>query len=92
LKKLKVEVTIWQLIIASQKHKQLLIDRLNKIDLSPEATPEEMIASIISGEGIIPFSNKDLPLEGSMHNNTLYLIVICHQKYVLVTLVNNSKL
>ena len=32
LEKLKVEVTIWQLIVASQKHRQLVIDKMSKID------------------------------------------------------------
>ena len=35
LKKLKVEATIEQLIMTSQKYRQLLIDELNEIELSP---------------------------------------------------------
>ena len=82
LKKLKAEVTIWQLILASQKPIQLLIDELNKFDSSFENVLEEMIVSITFGEGTITFSNEDLPPRGSMHNNTLYLTVICLQQYL----------
>ena len=72
MKKLKAEVTIWQLIVAFQKDKQLLIDELNKIDLSPEATPEEMVALVMSGKETLTFSIKDFPPTGLAHNNALY--------------------
>jgi len=49
--------------------------------VSLEATLEEMIASIISNKGTITFSNEDLPLGGSVHNNALYLTIMCLQKY-----------
>ena len=52
LKKLKVDVAIWQLIVALQKHKQLLIEELNKIEPSLDTTPEQMIASIITRKAL----------------------------------------
>jgi len=76
LKKLKANITIGQLVVTSQKHRQLLIYELNKSDFSPQATLEEMIASIMFSKGIITFSSKDLSPGGSVHNNALYLTVI----------------
>ena len=77
LKKLKAEVTIWKLIVAFQKHSQLIIDELNKINLSLKATPKEIIALITLGKDTTTFNNEELPLGGSTYNNSLYLIVIC---------------
>ena len=53
---------------------QLLIDELNKIDLSPDATPKEMIASITTRRGIVTFNSEDLSPGGMSHNSALYLI------------------
>ena len=44
--------------MASQKHRQLLGDELNKIDLSSDTTSKEMIASITIGKGTITFMIK----------------------------------
>jgi len=57
-----------------------------------KATPEEMIAYIMSGKGTITFTSKDLPPGGSVHNNSLYLSVICLQKYVPFSVVNNGSI
>jgi len=46
--------------VTSQKHRQLPINELTKIDLSLEATLEQMIASTTIRRGIITFSNEDL--------------------------------
>ena len=59
LKTLKPNVTTWQLIAASQKHRQLLINEWHKIDLSSEITLEEMVALITMGKGKITFGNKE---------------------------------
>ena len=68
--------------MVSQKHKQLLRDELNKINLSIEAIPKEMIALITSRKGTITFSNEDLPPGSPEHNNVLYLNVMCLLKYI----------
>jgi len=77
LKKLKIKLTVWQLIIASQKQGQLMLAELSKIDLSPKAMLKEMIALITSRKGIITFSSVNLALGGLPHNNALYITAIC---------------
>jgi len=39
----------------------LLIDELNKIDMSLEVTSQEMIDLITTGKGTITFNSEDLP-------------------------------
>jgi len=77
LKKLKANVTMGQLIVVSQKPRQLLIRELNKIDLSPDTTPEEMIASITTNKDTITFNSEHLTIGGTAHNNALYLTIAC---------------
>lgn len=77
LMKLKVDANIYQLITASQKHRQLWIGALNQNDISPEATPEEMIGSITAGKGTITFCSEDLPPKGTACNYTLCLSTLC---------------
>jgi len=68
---------------------QLPINELSKINLFPEATLEQMIASTTIRIGIITFSNEDLLLRDLEHNNALYLTVTCIQKHIPLTLVDN---
>jgi len=66
------------------------MDELNKIYVSPEVTPEEMVASIITGKGTITFPNEDLPPGGLAHNNALYFTVTCLHKNVPITLIDHG--
>lgn len=90
LKKMKADISIWHLIIASHKHRMALLNALGKIDVTPEVTPEEMITAVTTGKGTITFDDEDLPFFGSNHNNPLYLTVLCMQKYVPLALVDNG--
>ena len=85
-------MTTWQLIVAFQRHRKLLIDELSKINVSPEPTLEKMIALIISDKGTITFNSKDLLLGGLTHNNALYLTVICLQKYAHLALLDDGSI
>ena len=58
--------------MASQWHILLLIEELNKIDLSPNTMPKKMIASITTGKGTITFNSEDLP-PGAQHVIMLYI-------------------
>jgi len=76
--------------VASQKHKLLLINDLNKIDLSLKAMLKEMIASINIVKDTIIVRNEDVPPRCPEHNNTLYLSMICLQKYIPLALVHDG--
>ena len=85
-----MNVSIWQLIVASKKHRQLLVDTLNKTKVSAEATSEEEITSITVTEGTITFSSDDHHCRGMSHNNALYLTLIYLQKHVPLALEDNG--
>lgn len=82
LKKLNVDVTIWQLTMPSQKHRQLLLEELNKRDLSPGTILEEMIALITSSRGTVTINSKDAPQGAMTCNNALYLAMTYLRKHV----------
>jgi len=79
-------------MVTSQKHRQLLTDKLNKIYGSPKSTSIEMIALITTGKGTMSFNSKDLPVGGSAHNNILYLTLMCLQKFMSLVLADNGRL
>ncbi|KAJ8431969.1 hypothetical protein Cgig2_026995 [Carnegiea gigantea] len=69
---------------------KLIMEELNKIDMSSDTMSEEMIASIITSTVTITFNSEDLPLRGIAHNNTLYLNTTCLQKHVPLSLLDNG--
>jgi len=75
--------------MASQKHRQLLIKELNKIDLSLDTTLEEMIALITTSKGTITFNREDHSLGDVTYNNALYLTMTHLHKYVPLSLVDS---
>ena len=77
-------------MVASQKHRQCLTEDLNKIEVSPKATIEEMMPLITTDKGTITFTSEDLLLICAVHNNALYLTITCLQKHVPLALVDNS--
>ena len=63
--------------MASKSHWQVLLDALNRSDVSIETTPEELVVLIASSQGMprITFTDEDLPLKGANHNMPLHVIV-----------------
>ena len=69
LKKAKANVSRWELLIHSSSHRKALVKALTKMNIQTNATPEAMVARIIENkQGIITFSDADLPKEGRNHN------------------------
>ena len=77
-------------MVASQKHRQCLTEDLNKIEVSPKATIEEMMPLITTDKGTITFTSEDLLLICAVHNNALYLTITCLQKQAPLPLVDNG--
>ena len=46
LKKAKVSVSIWELLMYSSSHRKALVKALTKINIQTNATPEVMVAKI----------------------------------------------
>ena len=74
LKKAKASVSIWELLIHSSSHRKALVKALTKMNIQTNATPEAMVAKITENkQGVIIFSNADLPVEGGNYNKALFI-------------------
>ena len=63
LKKTKVSVSIWELLIHSSSHRKALVKALTKMDIQTNVTPKAMVAKITENQqGVITFSDADLPV------------------------------
>jgi len=66
LKKTQAHVSVWGLLMASQKYRKALLDALNGKEEPIETTPQEVL-SLMGVEGsshpFLAFSNEDLPPE-----------------------------
>ena len=58
----------------SSSHRKALVKALTKMNIQTNATPEAMVAKIIENkQGVITFSDADLPVEGKNYNRTLFI-------------------
>ena len=88
LKKAKENVSIWKLLMHSNSHREALVKVLAKMNIQTTATPKAMVAKVIENkQGVITFSDVDLPMEGRNHNRALFILVEVRGKrtnYVMV--------
>ncbi|KAF2324633.1 hypothetical protein GH714_015793 [Hevea brasiliensis] len=74
LKRTQASITVWELLLASEKHRIALTKALSELKVSTEITPEEITKVVLIEEGgYITFSDHDLPAEGRNHNRTLFV-------------------
>ena len=58
----------------SNSHKKALVKALTKMNIQTNATPEAIVAKITENkQGVITFSDTDLPVEGRNHNRALFI-------------------
>ena len=58
----------------SSSHKKALVKALANMNIQTTATPEAMVARITENkQGVITFSDADLPEEGKNHNRALFI-------------------
>ena len=58
----------------SSSHRKALVKALTKMNIQTNATPEAMVAKITENkQGVITFSDTDLPVEGRNHNRALFI-------------------
>lgn len=77
LQKTQAQISIWGLLMASQAHRQAVLDMLNKYDVDANTTPEQLVSLITARQAkpVIAFTDEDLPPQGSTHNLALYITV-----------------
>ncbi|KAH7846205.1 hypothetical protein Vadar_011211 [Vaccinium darrowii] len=63
LKRTGANITLWQLIMASHKHRQTVLKALNKVPIPIDNSPEKMVAMLtpVKATNAITFTDKDLP-------------------------------
>ena len=92
LKKTQAHMSVWHLLVSSQRHRQSMLEKLATIEVPIETTPEGLLAFIsdISPYSIITFIDDDLPSEGTAHNKPLCITVECQGQQVPYCLVHTG--
>ena len=91
LKKIQAQVIIWDLLMASKKHRDALVRALDDVKIATDASPCEMIASLMQApSNVVTFSDEDLPLEGRVHNRPLFIQAIVRSKKTSCVMVDDG--
>ena len=91
LKKAKANVSIWELLMLSSSHRKALVKALAKMNIQTNTTPEAMVARITENkQGIITFSDADLPEEGRNHNKALFILTEVKGKRISYVMVDDG--
>lgn len=74
LRKTRAQVSIWDLLCASQEHKWAMVEALSKIVVTEDANPAMFVGSVQKEVlQAINFSEEELPAEGRNHNRPLFI-------------------
>ncbi|XP_077237179.1 uncharacterized protein LOC143878845 [Tasmannia lanceolata] len=92
LKKTQANVSIWGLLMASPKHRQVVLRELNASQVSVEITPDELVNLVAMARvsRTLSFTDEDLPQEGRDHTRPLRITILCNKKRVPEVLVDNG--
>ena len=91
LKKTQAHASIWDLLISSKKHKDALVKELNDAKIATDASPCEMIASLMKTlSNAITFLDEDLPPQGRIHNHPLFIQAIVRFKKTSYVMLDDS--
>ncbi|XP_077232390.1 uncharacterized protein LOC143869527 [Tasmannia lanceolata] len=82
LKKTQVNISVWGLLMASSKHRKLVLRELNSAQVSVDTTPDELVSLVAMTRmsKILSFTDDDLPFEGRDHTKSLKITVVCNKK------------
>lgn len=74
LKQTKANASVWDLLVASKKHRDAMYEALGSLMVSTDSTPQELAMLVgFKDDAEISFSEKDLPADGRKHNRALYI-------------------
>ncbi|XP_070004932.1 uncharacterized protein [Nicotiana sylvestris] len=92
LRKTPAQISFLSLLIHSDEHRRVLMKILNEEHVPDKITVNhlEKIAGKIFQANRITFSDDELPMEGTEHNQALYLTVKCEDSVVSRVLVENG--
>ncbi|XP_077251880.1 uncharacterized protein LOC143891126 [Tasmannia lanceolata] len=82
LKKTQAYISIWGLLMASPKHRQVVLRELNAAQVSVDITPNELVGlvAMVRVSKTLSFTDEDLTSEGNNHARSLKITVICNGK------------
>uniref|UniRef100_A0A2N9GA18 G-patch domain-containing protein n=1 Tax=Fagus sylvatica TaxID=28930 RepID=A0A2N9GA18_FAGSY len=92
LQKTQANISLWSLLMASYSHRQAILKLLNQVQIPTDISPEALSAMIgtISQDSVIAFSDKDLPINGTNHNEALNITVDIGENRVPMVLIDNG--
>ena len=74
----------------SNSHRKALVKALAKMNVQTIATPEAMVAKVTENkQGVITFSDEDLPVKGRNHNRVLFILAKVRGKRTSYMMVND---
>ena len=92
-KKIQAHVSVWGLLMASQKHRKVLLDALNGKEVPIEITSQEVLSFIgVKGSSnpLLAFSDEDLPPKGATYTRPLEITIKCMVAKVPIVLIDNG--
>ncbi|MBE2321366.1 hypothetical protein DVA67_035965, partial [Solirubrobacter sp. CPCC 204708] len=92
LKRTQANITIWGLLMASQKHRQTVLRLLNQVQIPIDTSPEGLVSLVspVQHGQSISFTESDLPKKGPNHLQALYVTVDAMGKRVPTVLIDNG--
>ncbi|XP_077249459.1 uncharacterized protein LOC143888967 [Tasmannia lanceolata] len=92
LKKTQANISIWGLLMASPKHRQVVLRELNAAQVSVDITSDELVGLVAMARvsKTLSFTDEDLTSEGHNHTRPLKITVVCNGKKVPDVLVDNG--
>ncbi|XP_077226478.1 uncharacterized protein LOC143859713 [Tasmannia lanceolata] len=92
LKKTQANISVWGLLMASSKHRKLVLRELNSAQVSVDTTPDELVSLVAMTRvsKTLSFTDDDLPSEGRDHTKSLKITVVCNKKRVPEVLIDNG--
>ena len=92
LQKTQANISLWSLLMASYSHRQAVLKLLNQVQIPTNISPKALGAmiGIVSQDTVIAFFDKDLPINGTNHNEALNITVDIGENRVPMVLINNG--
>ncbi|XP_077223062.1 uncharacterized protein LOC143856681 [Tasmannia lanceolata] len=92
LKKTQANISIWGLLMASPKHRQVVLRELNAAQVSVDITSDELVGLVAMARvsKTLSFTDEDLTSEGHNRTRPLKITVVCNGKKVPDVLVDNG--
>jgi hypothetical protein len=92
LKKIPAQISIVDLLITSEHHREQMIEVMQKAHVKDYFTPERLadLVGQIMAPRVITFSDDEIPADGTTHTHPLSILVSCRAQIVPAVLIDNG--